>query len=62
MKSLLRGVGPALTPLWAPVVTVWVGRLIVALQLTLLDRSLASAPVQVSSHPAIEEAPRPDHP
>ncbi|MBY6122475.1 hypothetical protein [Mameliella alba] len=56
MKSLLRGVGPALTPLWPSVVTVWVGRLIVALQLTLLGRSLASAPVQDSNHPAIEEA------
>ncbi|MDD9732864.1 hypothetical protein PVW46_23445 [Mameliella sp. AT18] len=53
MNRLLRGVGPALTPLWAPVVTVWVGRLIVALQLILLGRSLASAPVQDSSHPAI---------
>ncbi|WP_167647415.1 hypothetical protein [Mameliella alba] len=53
MKSLLRGVGPALTSLWVPVVTVWVGRLIVALQLTLLGRSLASAPVQDSNHPAI---------
>ena len=57
MNRLLRGVGPALTFLCVLVVTVWAGLLIVAPQLTLLDRALtAPKPVQDSTHPPAGEA------